>query len=57
MNPKDTLGRAIDYLRISVTDRCNERCFYCMPGGYRANERVDDSLTRDEILAVVRAAG
>jgi cyclic pyranopterin phosphate synthase len=24
-------GRHIDYLRISVTDRCNERCLYCMP--------------------------
>ncbi len=28
----DGCGRVIDYLRISVTDRCNFRCFYCMPG-------------------------
>ena len=27
----DRLGRKIDYLRISVTDRCNLRCIYCMP--------------------------
>ena len=29
----DGYGRVIDYLRISVTDRCNLRCFYCMPAG------------------------
>ena len=28
---KDSYGREIDYLRISVTDRCNLRCRYCMP--------------------------
>ncbi|MDF2532704.1 MAG: molybdenum cofactor biosynthesis protein, partial [Clostridia bacterium] len=28
---RDTLGRNINYLRISVTDRCNLRCMYCMP--------------------------
>ena len=27
----DTCGREIDYLRISITDRCNLRCVYCMP--------------------------
>ena len=33
---KDCFGRDIDYLRISVTDRCNLRCVYCMPEeGYR----------------------
>jgi len=30
---KDSYGRTIDYLRISVTDRCNLRCTYCMPEG------------------------
>src|SRR5207248_1783464 len=29
--PRDAYGRVIDYLRISVTDRCNLRCVYCMP--------------------------
>ena len=28
---KDGLGRTIEYLRISLTDRCNFRCIYCMP--------------------------
>ena len=28
---KDSHGRTIDYLRISLTDRCNFRCIYCMP--------------------------
>jgi len=28
---KDQFGRSIEYLRISVTDRCNFRCLYCMP--------------------------
>jgi len=31
MAPKDRYGRPVDYLRLSVTDRCNLRCFYCMP--------------------------
>ena len=26
-------GRTIDYLRVSITDRCNLRCSYCLPGG------------------------
>ena len=28
----DQYGRRIDYMRVSVTDRCNLRCVYCMPG-------------------------
>ena len=28
---QDLMGRSIDYLRVSVTDRCNLRCVYCMP--------------------------
>ena len=30
---KDQYGRIIDYMRISITDRCNLRCRYCMPEG------------------------
>ncbi len=52
----DTFGRTIDYLRISVTDRCNERCLYCMPEGYKGWERKPDHLTADEVLRVVRVA-
>lgn len=52
----DTFGRTIDYLRISVTDRCNERCLYCMPEGYKGWERKPDYLTAEEIIRVVRVA-
>ena len=52
----DPFGRTIDYLRISVTDRCNERCLYCMPEGYKGWESKPDHLTVDEILRVVRVA-
>jgi GTP 3',8-cyclase len=52
----DSFGRNIDYLRISVTDRCNERCVYCMPEGYKGWERREEHLTADEILRIVRVA-
>jgi len=52
----DPFGRKIDYLRISVTDRCNERCLYCMPEGYKGWETRPDHLTADEIVRVVRVA-
>ena len=52
----DPFGRKIDYLRISVTDRCNERCLYCMPEGYKGWESKPDHLTAEEILRIVRVA-
>ena len=52
----DPYGRQIDYLRVSVTDRCNERCLYCMPEGYRGWARRADHLTADEIMRVVEAS-
>ena len=52
----DTFGRTVDYLRISITDRCNERCLYCMPEGYKGWERTRDHLTADEIIRAVRVA-
>jgi GTP 3',8-cyclase len=52
----DAHGRKIDYLRISITDRCNERCLYCMPEGYKGWETTRDHLTADEIVRVVRVA-
>lgn len=52
----DPFGRQIDYLRISVTDRCDERCLYCMPEGYRGWARRGDHLTADELVRVVEAA-
>jgi GTP 3',8-cyclase len=53
----DSFGRVIDYLRISVTDRCNERCLYCMPEGYKGWAQKADHLTASEIIRVAEAAG
>ncbi len=52
----DGFGRVIDYLRISVTDRCNERCLYCMPEGYKGWAQKADHLTADEIVRIASAA-
>ena len=52
----DPFGRHIDYLRISVTDRCNERCLYCMPEGYKGWAQRADHLTADEIVRIAAAA-
>jgi cyclic pyranopterin phosphate synthase len=52
----DSFGRIVDYLRVSVTDRCNERCLYCMPEGYKGWEHKPDHLTAEEIIQVVRVA-
>jgi len=52
----DSYGRIVDYLRISITDRCNERCLYCMPEGYKGWERTPDHLTAEELVRVVRVA-
>jgi cyclic pyranopterin phosphate synthase len=50
------LGRAVDYLRISVTDRCNERCLYCLPEQFQAWTPREDILSYEEILAIVKVA-
>ncbi|WP_219117685.1 GTP 3',8-cyclase MoaA [Janthinobacterium sp. UMAB-56] len=46
---QDRFGRSIDYVRLSVTDRCDLRCSYCMPKGFRGFEEPKDWLTFDEI--------
>jgi cyclic pyranopterin phosphate synthase len=52
----DSFQRPIDYLRISVTDRCNLRCIYCMPAeGVRLMSH-GDILSYEEIYAVAEAA-
>src|ERR1700684_2686958 len=54
--PRDSFNREIDYLRISVTDRCNLRCVYCMPlEGLRFLPNPE-LLNAAEIERVVRAA-
>ena len=51
----DPYGRRIEYLRLSLTDKCNLRCFYCMPKGFKDFEDKEDWLTFDEIERVIRA--
>ena len=52
---EDNLGRDIYYLRLSVTDKCNLRCIYCMPEtGVKKLEHVD-VLSVEEIAEIVRA--
>ena len=49
---RDGNGRKIDYIRISVTDRCNLRCRYCMPEEGIDLMRHEDILTYQEILKI-----
>jgi len=52
----DRHGRAITYLRLSVTDLCNLRCFYCMPDGVVNKLAHEEVLRHEERMEVVRAA-
>jgi len=52
----DSFLRPINYLRISVTDRCNLHCIYCMPDDGVCLMSHSDLLTYEEICTVVRAA-
>ncbi len=51
---KDRLGRTIEYMRVSVTDRCNLRCVYCMPEEGVPRVSHGDILTFDEITRICR---
>ena len=51
---KDRFGREIDYLRISITDRCNLRCVYCMPENGVVQISHEEILTYDEIIRISR---
>ncbi|HEX6924452.1 MAG TPA: GTP 3',8-cyclase MoaA [Longimicrobiaceae bacterium] len=51
---EDGFGRRIEYLRISVTDKCNLRCVYCMPEEGLPWLRREDLLTFEEITEIVR---
>ena len=53
---KDSYGREINYLRISLTDRCNLRCVYCMPMHGLTFVPNDELLNAAELEQVVRAA-
>ena len=52
----DRLGRNISYLRISITERCNLRCRYCMPEDGICKLKHEDMMTEDEIIMAVEAA-
>jgi cyclic pyranopterin phosphate synthase len=52
----DPFGREITYLRISLTDRCNLRCAYCMPASGMQWQKRENLLTADDIVQVVEAA-
>lgn len=54
---RDGLGREIDYLRISVTDKCNLRCKYCMPPEGVTSLPHEEVLTLEEILRLVGIMG
>ena len=52
----DSFQRPVNYLRISVTDRCNLRCIYCMPSGGICLLSHRDILTYEEIYTIAKAA-
>jgi cyclic pyranopterin phosphate synthase len=52
----DKFGRRINYLRISLTDRCNLRCIYCMPPEGERKLRHKDILRYEELLRIARIA-
>ena len=53
----DTFGRRIEYVRLSVTDRCDLRCVYCMPEGFTDFETPEHWLSFDEIERVIAVFG
>jgi cyclic pyranopterin phosphate synthase len=53
---KDNYGRDINYLRISVTDRCNLRCVYCMPEEGVKSLSHDEILRFEDTIKIVKAA-
>src|SRR5947209_4323805 len=53
---EDRYGHRISYLRVSITDRCNERCSYCMPRELQEWLAREDVLTYEETLRLIRIA-
>ncbi len=56
MQLTDSLGRNINYLRLSVTDRCNMRCFYCMPKEGIVKKGHEAVLSYEELQLIAEAA-
>ena len=57
MQLKDSFNRTIDYVRIGVTDRCNLRCFYCMPKEGIPYEPKAELLSYEEIVRLLEVLG
>src|ERR1700747_2972698 len=53
---EDQFGHRISYLRVSVTDRCNERCAYCMPGEFHEWLPREGILTFEETVRLIGIA-
>src|ERR1043166_5878990 len=53
---QDRYGHRISYLRVSITDRCNERCTYCMPQELQEWLPRQDILSYEETLRLIRIA-
>ena len=51
----DPFNRKIEYIRLSVTDKCNLRCFYCLPEHFKNFEQPEHWLTFDEIERIIGA--
>lgn len=51
---RDSFARTFNYLRLSITERCNFRCEYCLPNGYQAKADQAPELSRLEIQRLVR---
>ncbi|QPD00511.1 GTP 3',8-cyclase MoaA [Qipengyuania soli] len=52
---QDSFGRRFSYLRVSLTDRCNFRCTYCLPNGYQKPADAPSELSREEFRRAVEA--
>ena len=52
----DSFGRRVDYLRLSITDRCNLRCVYCMPPSGISLKPSAEILSYDELIRTVQVA-
>jgi cyclic pyranopterin phosphate synthase len=50
----DPFGRRVEYLRLSVTDRCDFRCFYCIPKGFKDFTESGNKLDLDEFVRLTR---
>lgn len=53
---KDNYGREIDYLRLSITDQCNYRCFYCMDSEGVEKREHSDMLSIEELINISKTA-